>query len=113
MEKQLTTPQQYPLTANALLLACNQASNRDPVVTMDAAELHQAIDELRSLPRLRVVLPSHGRSVKRYRHALDEVYALDTSARALMAVLLLPGPQTPGELRSRTEPMAESATGWS
>jgi uncharacterized protein len=110
VEKQLTTPQQYPLTANALLLACNQASNRDPVVTMDEAELHQAIDELRSLHLLRVVLPSHGRSVKRYRHALDEVYALDTSARALLAVLLLRGPQTPGELRARTERMAEFAT---
>jgi uncharacterized protein len=110
VEKQLTTPQQYPLTANALLLACNQASNRDPVVTVDDAALHLAIDELRSLHLLRVVLPSHGRSVKRYRHALDEVYALDTSARALLAVLLLRGPQTPGELRARTERMAEFAT---
>jgi uncharacterized protein len=110
VEKQLTTPQQYPLTANALLLACNQASNRDPVVTMDDAGLHQAIDELRSLHLVRVVLPSHGRSVKRYRHALDEVYALDTPARALLAVFLLRGPQTPGELRARTERMAEFAT---
>jgi uncharacterized protein len=110
VEKQLTTPQQYPLTANALLLACNQASNRDPVVTRDDAELQQAIDELRSLHLLRVVLPSHGRSVKRYRHALDEVYALDAPARALLAVLLLRGPQTPGELRARTERMAEFAT---
>jgi hypothetical protein len=57
-----------------------------------------------------VVLPSHGRSVKRYRHALDEVYALDTPARALLAVLLLRGSQTPGELRARTERMAEFAT---
>jgi uncharacterized protein YceH (UPF0502 family) len=109
-EKQLTTPQQYPLTANALLLACNQASNRDPVVTLDDAALHLAIDELRSEHLVRVVLPSHGRSVKRYRHALDEVYALDTPARALLAVLLLRGPQTPGELRARTERMAEFAT---
>lgn len=106
VEKELTTPQQYPLTANALLLACNQASNRDPVVAYTQEQVGQALEELREQRLVRFVLPSHGRSAVRYRHVLDEVLALDRAPLALLAVLLLRGPQTAGELRTRTERMA-------
>ena len=107
MEKQLTTPQQYPLTLNALALAGNQTTNRDPVVELDEDAVSEAVDELRSQHLLRVVLPSHGRSVKRYRHVIDEVNGLDTARSALLATLLLRGPQTPGELRARSERMVD------
>lgn len=105
IEKQLTTPQQYPLTANALLLACNQASNREPVTSYTEDEVSAALDELREQRLVRYVLPSHGRSVVRYRHVLDEVLGVDVPQLALLAVLLLRGPQTVGELRARTERM--------
>jgi uncharacterized protein len=110
VEKQLTTPQQYPLTLNALSLACNQATNRDPVVALDDDKVLLALQELRDQRLIRVVLPSHGRSVKRYRHALDEVYGIEVPSLALLAVLLLRGPQTPGELRARCERMTEFPT---
>jgi uncharacterized protein YceH (UPF0502 family) len=107
VEKQLTTPQQYPLTLNALTMAVNQATNRDPVVSLDDDVVLAALDELRSHQLVRVVLPSHGRSVKRYRHVVDEVYGLDAPRYALVATLLLRGPQTVGELRARTERMVD------
>jgi uncharacterized protein YceH (UPF0502 family) len=107
LEKQLTTPQQYPLTITSLLAACNQTTNRDPIVDYDEDAVTSAIDELKRLRLVRSVLPSHGRSVVRYRHVLDETLALDTSQCALLAVLLLRGPQTVGELRIRTERMTE------
>ena len=110
VEKQLTTPQQYPLTANALSLACNQTTNRHPVVAMDEDTVLAALTQLKEQKLVRFVLPSHGRSVIRYRHVADEVYAIDTPALALLAILLLRGPQTPGELRARTERMAPLAT---
>ena len=106
IEKELTTPQQYPLTANALLLACNQASNREPVVAYTEAEVATTLDSLKERRLVRFVLPSHGRSVVRYRHVLDEVLALDATQLAVVAVMLLRGPQTLGELRARTERMA-------
>lgn len=107
VEKQLTTPQQYPLTLNSLTLACNQTSNRDPVVDWSEDEVHAALDRLKAQGMVRFVLPSHGRSVVRYRHVLDERFALDPRQMALVAVLLLRGPQTAGELRVRTERMAD------
>ena len=110
VEKQLTTPQQYPLTANALSLACNQTTNRHPVVAMDDDTVLAALTQLKEQKLVRFVLPSHGRSVTRYRHVADEVYAIDTPALALLAVLLLRSAQTPGELRARTERMAPLAT---
>ena len=106
-EKQLTTPQQYPLTMNALTLACSQTTNRDPIMIFDNAMVETALEELKALRLVRFVLPSHGKSVIRYRQVLDEVYGLDSSRVALLAVLLLRGPQTPGELRTRTARMAE------
>ncbi|MGD0882153.1 MAG: DUF480 domain-containing protein [Acidimicrobiales bacterium] len=107
VEKQLTTPQQYPLTLNALTAATNQTTNRDPVVSLGDDAVLAALDELRAGQLIRVVLPSHGRSVKRYRHVLDEAYGLDAPRYGLLAALLLRGPQTVGELRARTERMVD------
>jgi uncharacterized protein YceH (UPF0502 family) len=107
VEKALTTPQQYPLTLTALVAACNQTSNRDPVVSYDEETVMRGVDELKEKKLVRSVLPSHGRTAVRFRHVLDETLALDQRQCALMAVLLLRGPQTIGELRIRTERMAE------
>jgi hypothetical protein len=107
VEKQLTTPQQYPLSLNALTLACSQATNREPVMTLDEETVQRALQELKERRLVRFVLPSHGKSVIRYRHVLDEAHGLDTARVALLAVLLLRGPQTLGELRTRTARMAE------
>lgn len=109
VEKQLTTPQQYPLTMNALVAACNQTSNRDPVVDYGEEAVMSALERLKEQRLVRFVLPSHGRSVVRYRHVLDETLALDPRQCALLAVLFLRGPQTVGELRLRTERMVEFA----
>ena len=106
IEKGLATPQQYPLTVNALQAACNQTSNREPVVSYDETTVLIALDELKDRKLVRFVLPSHGRSVVRYRQVLDEALALDARQCAVLAVLLLRGPQTIGELRIRTERMA-------
>ncbi len=106
VEKGLATPQQYPLTVNALQSACNQTSNREPVVSYDETTVLAALDELKDQKLVRFVLPSHGRSVVRYRQVLDETLGLDDRQCAILAVLLLRGPQTIGELRIRTERMA-------
>jgi uncharacterized protein len=107
VEKELTTPDQYPLTIKALLSACNQASNRDPVVTYDEDVVMSTLNALKEQRLVRFVLPSHGRSAVRYRHVLPEALALDQRQCALVAVLLLRGPQTIGELRIRTERMTD------
>jgi uncharacterized protein len=107
VEKQLTTPQQYPLTMNALVLACNQSSNRDPVVELDERTVDNALVSLKAAGLVRFVHPSHGRSATRYQHVLGEQLGLTEQQLALVAVLLLRGPQTGGELRSRTERMCE------
>jgi uncharacterized protein len=107
VEKELTTPQQYPLTITSLAAACNQATNRDPVVDYDEGTLLSTLDELKAQRLVRFVLPSHGRSVVRYRHVVDETLALEPRQRALLAVLLLRGPQTLGELHTRTDRMAD------
>ncbi|HVA76031.1 MAG TPA: YceH family protein [Acidimicrobiales bacterium] len=106
IEKQLTTPQQYPLSLNALVLACNQTSNREPVTSLDEPTVEASLATLKGKGLVRYVLPSHGRSVVRYRQILDERLALDERQMALVGVLLLRGPQTIGELRGRTERMA-------
>ncbi len=106
VEKSLTTPQQYPLTVSALLAACNQTSNREPVVSYDETVVLRALDDLKERRLVRFVLPSHGRSVVRYRQVLDEALALDDRQCGVLAVLMLRGPQTVGELRLRTERMA-------
>jgi uncharacterized protein YceH (UPF0502 family) len=107
VEKDLTTPDHYPLTIKSLLAACNQTSNRDPVVTYDEHTVLSALTTLKEQKLVRFVLPSHGRSAVRYRHVLPEILALDQRQCALVAVLLLRGPQTIGELRSRTDRMVD------
>lgn len=106
VEKQLTTPQQYPLSLAALVSACNQTTNREPVVNYDDDTVMAAVDGLKQLGLARSVLPSHGRSVVRFRHVLDEALGIDAPECALIGVLLLRGPQTIGELRIRTDRMA-------
>lgn len=105
IEKQLTTPQQYPLTLNALVTACNQTSNREPVVSYDEGVVQRALTSLKELGAVRFVYPSSGRSATRYRQAIAEPLRLEVGGLALIAVLLLRGPQTVGELRTRTERM--------
>jgi len=104
-EKQLTTPQQYPLTLNALALACSQTSNRDPVAAYDEHTVEAAVTSVKTKGLARFVHPSHGRSALRYAHTLDEALGLAPPQLALLAVLMLRGPQTLGELRTRTERM--------
>jgi uncharacterized protein YceH (UPF0502 family) len=103
MEKERTVPDQYPLSMNALVLACNQSSSRDPIMTLDEHEVEAAIASIKLQGGARVVHPSHGRSVIRYRQVLDEKLALEPNESALIAVLLVRGPQTAAELRSRAE----------
>jgi uncharacterized protein len=100
VEKQRTTPDQYPLSLNSLRLACNQSTNRDPVVEYDEPTIREALERLAR--RRWVRLASASRSTK-YRHLLDEALDLPRPEIAVMAVLMLRGPQTPGELRARTE----------
>jgi uncharacterized protein YceH (UPF0502 family) len=102
VEKQLTTPEYYPLTLNALVTACNQKSNRDPVVSYDEATVMQALDTLRERNLVYVFHGSTSRVVK-YKHMLPSVYELDPAATAAITVLMLRGPQTIGEIRARTD----------
>lgn len=101
VEKQLTTPEYYPLTLNALTAACNQKSNRDPVVSYDENTVTAAVDSLRDKNLVYLFYGSGSRTVK-YKHMLPSVYELEPPDTALVAVLLLRGPQTIGELRERT-----------
>jgi hypothetical protein len=109
IEKELTTPQQYPLTLNALTLACNQTSNRNPVVTYDERTVESTVMGLKDKGLARVVHPSHGRSVTRYRQVLHEALYLEQPEVALLGVMMLRGPQTLNELKTRTERAADFA----
>ncbi len=102
IEKQRTTPDVYPLSLNALRLACNQATNRDPVVELDEATIRAALDRLGRRGWTRLASGASSRAIK-YRHLLDEALHLDGREISLLAVLMLRGPQTPGELNQRTE----------
>jgi uncharacterized protein YceH (UPF0502 family) len=103
VEKEITTPDYYPLSLNALVNACNQRSNREPVMNLDEDAVRQA---LRSLEELHLAGQSHadGR-VTKFEHWLGEAFNFSRAEVALLCVLLLRGPQTPGELRGRTERM--------
>ena len=102
LEKQRTTPDQYPLTLNALRLACNQATNRDPVVDYDEAVLRDALERLGRRRWTRYASAAGSRAPK-YRHLLDEALAVTPDEQGVLAVLLLRGPQTVAELRTRSE----------
>ncbi|HYP02587.1 MAG TPA: YceH family protein [Pyrinomonadaceae bacterium] len=102
IEKQVTTPEYYPLTLNALRQACNQLSNREPVVSFDEKTVAWALESLRERKLVRVVTTADGR-VPKYRHVLDEALGLKSPEMAVMCVLMLRGAQTVGEIRTRTE----------
>ncbi len=107
IEKQLATPQYYPLTLSALVQGCNQATSREPVTDYSEPEVREIIARLKDKQLLRTVLPSHGRSVDRFGHRLDEQMPLIKEEMAILGVLMLRGPQTANELRTRTERLAE------
>jgi uncharacterized protein YceH (UPF0502 family) len=104
IEKDITTPDYYPLSLNALVNACNQKNNRDPVTTFDEQSVREA---LTTLQEKRIAGPAGGADsrVPKYEHRLQEVFNFDRREIAVLCVLLLRGPQTPGELRSRTDRM--------
>jgi uncharacterized protein YceH (UPF0502 family) len=104
IEKDITTPDYYPLSLNALVNACNQKNNRDPVMTLGEDSVSEALARLQEK---RMAGPASGADsrVTKYEHRLQEVFNLDRREIAVLCVLLLRGPQTPGELRGRTERM--------
>lgn len=104
LEKERTTPENYPLSLNGLTLACNQATNRDPVVSFDEKLVETGVNSLRE-KKLATVVFGAGSRVQKYRHNLPDHYNFDARDTAILCVLLLRGPQTPGELRARTERM--------
>jgi uncharacterized protein YceH (UPF0502 family) len=102
VEKQRTTPDVYPLSLNALRLACNQSTNRDPVVDYDEPTIRAALERLGRRGWTRLASGPGSRAAK-YRHLLDEALQLSPSELSVLAVLMLRGPQTPGELKTRSE----------
>lgn len=108
VEKQVTTPEYYPLTLNALTLACNQKNNRHPVTAYAEHEVAQAVESLREKNLAYVFYGSTSR-VPKYKHVMPEVLHLNAAETALMCVLLLRGPQTPGELRGNAARLYEFA----
>ena len=106
IEKQITTPEYYPLTLNALAAACNQKNNRDPVVSFSEDLISLALDGLRE-KRLASLVSAAGSRVPKYRHNAPDVIGLDDKDLAVLCELLVRGPQTPGELRNRCERMVK------
>jgi uncharacterized protein len=109
LEKERTTPEYYPLSLHALVVACNQTTNRDPIVSYDDRTVEQGLDRLRE-KKLAMLIHTAGARVPKYRHTLLDSYNLDAREVALLCVLMLRGPQTPGELRSRSERMCGQMT---
>lgn len=104
LEKERITPENYPLSLNSLVAACNQTTNREPVVAWDEKTIEHGVSSLRE-KRLATVVFGAGSRVQKYRHNLLDHYELDRGETAVLCALLLRGPQTPGELRVRTERM--------
>ena len=104
VEKEITTPEYYPLSMNALANACNQKNNREPVTNLDEDEIRQALHQLED-DRLASAARGTESRVSKYEHRMQEVFNFTRGEIAVMCVLLLRGPQTPGELRGRTERM--------
>src|SRR5690348_16381005 len=102
LEKQRTTPDVYPLSLNAMRLACNQATNRDPVVEYDEPTIRTALERLSRRGWVRLASGPGSRAAK-YRHILDQAIQVTDGELALLCVLMLRGPQTLGELKGRTE----------
>ncbi len=103
VEKEATVPDSYPLTLNALRLACNQSTNRHPVVSYDDRTVENALLSLKSVGLVRFVHPSHGGRTTRYRHSADERWRLSPAELAVLAALVLRGPQTVADVRARVE----------
>lgn len=108
IEKQITTPDNYPLTLNSLIHACNQTSNRDPVVSYDQATVERALDSLRAKNMAYVFYGSESR-VPKYKQMMTHLFHLTPQETAVMDVLMLRGPQTVGELRGRTSRLFDFA----
>jgi uncharacterized protein len=109
IEKQRTTPDQYPLSLNALRLACNQKTNRDPIVDYDERTIKAALERMSNRGWTRFASGASSRALK-YRHLLDEALSLSAAELSLLAVLMLRGAQTLGELKQRTERLHRSAS---
>jgi uncharacterized protein YceH (UPF0502 family) len=109
VEKERTTPEYYPLSLVGLTAACNQTTNRDPIVGYDEKTIERGLDDLRG-KKLAMLIHTAGARVPKYRHSLLDVYNLNARETALLCVLMLRGAQTPGELRSRTERLCGSMT---
>ena len=103
VEKQRTVPDTYPLTLNSLVAACNQSSSRDPIMHLDEGDVTRAIDGLKAKGMARIVHPGAGSRSTKYRHVLDEALGIEDDRLSVLAVLLLRGPQSSAELRTRTE----------
>ena len=103
IEKEATVPDTYPLTLNALRLGCNQSTNRYPVVSYEDRAVEAALLSLKSIGLARFVHPSHGGRTIRYRHIADERWRLGQNELSVLAMLVLRGPQTAGELRARLD----------
>ena len=104
LEKERLTPENYPLSPNGLASACNQSTNREPVMSLDTQAIEEGVNGLRE-KKLAMVVHQAGARVQKYRHTLPDHYDLSTKEVAVLCVLMLRGPQTPGELRARTERM--------
>jgi uncharacterized protein YceH (UPF0502 family) len=107
IEKEATTPEQYPLTENAIVVASNQKTSRDPLMELSTGEVGHA---LRQLEPRQLVRSVHGARAQRYEHRLDKAYSVTAQQQALLALLLLRGPQTLNELLTRSERMAKFAS---
>ncbi|MDG5815625.1 YceH family protein [Chitinispirillales bacterium ANBcel5] len=106
VEKELTTPEYYPLTLNSLVSACNQKSNRHPVMSLSSKEVENTLEDLKD-KRMVWQMSLAGSRVPKYEHNLKSLYSFDDNELALLSVLMLRGPQTVGELRARTERMVK------
>lgn len=112
MEKEMATPEYYPLTLNALVNACNQKNNRSPVMALSSETAAQTLYELRAEHKLAVEVSSSGSRVLKYRHCIADHWNFTPAETAILCELLVRGPQTPGDLRahaSRLHPLADSA----
>src|SRR6059058_2317458 len=104
IEKRFTTPDSYPLSLNSLRLACNQSTNRDPVTDYDEGTVREAAARLSRYGLTRLA-SGHGSRATKYRHLAEEALGLGRGELAVLAILILRGPQTPGELKARTDRM--------
>ena len=108
IEKESTTPDNYPLSLNSLTAACNQVSNREPVMHLDETTVKHAVNNLRQQSLVRAIQPSDSRVMK-FQHLVADKWSLDREGQAVLCVLLLRGPQTLGEIKGRTGRLAELA----